>query len=186
MVDEPWDGLKGEVGPVLASIAPFAAMTDEARPDVWLWLPGVALLLLLRRRRRLRKEVVVRDWSETGTGTGLRGKCFRRRKNGTRLSTGRGFSVLDQHGSRPSKRPASQRGRICFSSAALVGKQPARRSVSRGNQALLEKGNTNPERTSNSTSTCTRLHLPASSCPPKVAIMYLPTAKQGSRPGRRG
>lgn len=121
MVDEPWDGLKGEVGPVLASIAPFAAMTDEARPDVWLWLPGVALLLLLRRRRRLRKEVVVRDWSETGTGTGLRGKCFRRRKNGTRLSTGRGFWVLDQHGSRPSKRPASQRGRICFSLLRLLG-----------------------------------------------------------------
>lgn len=28
MVDEPWDGLKGEVGPVLASVAPSAA-TDN-------------------------------------------------------------------------------------------------------------------------------------------------------------
>lgn len=92
MVDEPWDGLKGEVGPVLASIAPFAAMTDEARPDVWLWLPGVALLLLAAccgaegdgERRWL---------SGTGArlGLGSVGNVSEGGKNGTRLSTGRGF-----------------------------------------------------------------------------------------------
>lgn len=48
MADEPWDALKGEVGPVLASIAPSPGQRG-VRPDVWLWLPGAFLLLLLRR-----------------------------------------------------------------------------------------------------------------------------------------
>lgn len=119
MVDEPWDGLKGEVGPVLASIAPFVAMSDEARPDVWLWLPGVALLYPVEARKAMAKGGLVRDWSETGTG--LRGKCFRRRKNGTRLSTGTGFwSTTNTAVARVNGQPASVD--VCFSRTARVGK----------------------------------------------------------------
>lgn len=34
MVDEPWDALKGEVGPVLASIDPLARTERGSGPDV--------------------------------------------------------------------------------------------------------------------------------------------------------
>lgn len=49
-VDEPWDALKGEVGPVLASSAPSPGQRG-VRPDVWHVAPRSFLPLLLRRGR---------------------------------------------------------------------------------------------------------------------------------------
>lgn len=61
MVDEPWDALKGEVGPVLASIAPSPGQRG-VRPDVWHVAPRSFLLLLLRLGKAMAKGGPVRDW----------------------------------------------------------------------------------------------------------------------------
>lgn len=130
MVDEPWDGLKGEVGPVLASIAPSAAMTDEARPDVWLWLPGVLSFSFSCSPGEAR-EAVLKGGVVQGLrlGLGSAGNVSEEERMGQDCLREGGFLVLEQHGSRPSKRQTSHPAWTYVSLIRVLGK-PGSGSVS--------------------------------------------------------
>lgn len=105
MVDEPWDALKGEVGPVLASSAPSTG--HKRGPARCLAVAPRSILLLLLKPGGDGKRRSCQGLGSVGyvSGEGRMGQnCLRDE-----------VLVLGRHGSRPNKRPAraaSQRGRV--------------------------------------------------------------------------